>query len=209
MRVTTAAATRKATGQPTSPCPPSGHPRPGLRRPGPCYSPCTPPGSEALAAPACGSTPPAPTAEIAWKDGTGRGATGGSDRGGTGRGATGVAGGADPATGFRSWSTARRWPSAVPALSRPLWAGLVCRLTQALGAPPRATPAIHPRRAAAGVTPPGFREITTGSNGAYTAGPGWDWDTSTGLGVPNGRNSSTMCAPADDRAALVSCRQSL
>ena len=90
----------------------------------PAFRPPTP---RAATAPACGSTPPAPTAEIAWKDGTGRGATCGSDRGGTGRGATGVAGGADPATGFRSWSTARRWPSAVPALSRPLWAGLVCR----------------------------------------------------------------------------------
>jgi kumamolisin len=32
--------------------------------------------------------------------------------------------------------------------------------------------------------PRGFRDITTGSNGAFTAGPGWD--ACTGLGVPDG-----------------------
>jgi kumamolisin len=31
----------------------------------------------------------------------------------------------------------------------------------------------------------GLRDITSGSNGAYTAGPGWD--PVTGLGVPNVR----------------------
>ena len=31
---------------------------------------------------------------------------------------------------------------------------------------------------------PGFRDITSGSNGAYSAGPGWD--ACTGLGSPNG-----------------------
>jgi kumamolisin len=40
----------------------------------------------------------------------------------------------------------------------------------------------------AGVTPgtaaPGFRDITSGNNGAYTAGPGWD--ACSGLGSPDG-----------------------
>jgi kumamolisin len=31
---------------------------------------------------------------------------------------------------------------------------------------------------------PGFRDITSGNNGAYQARPGWD--ACTGLGVPNG-----------------------
>jgi len=32
--------------------------------------------------------------------------------------------------------------------------------------------------------PAGFRDVTSGSNGAYTAGLGWD--ACTGLGVPDG-----------------------
>jgi kumamolisin len=35
-----------------------------------------------------------------------------------------------------------------------------------------------------GAAPPGFRDVTTGSNGAYRAGPGWD--ACTGLGTPDG-----------------------
>ena len=31
---------------------------------------------------------------------------------------------------------------------------------------------------------PGFRDITSGNNGAYTAGPGWD--ACSGLGSPDG-----------------------
>ena len=34
----------------------------------------------------------------------------------------------------------------------------------------------------AGTAAPGFRDITSGSNGAYAAGPGWD--ACTGLGSP-------------------------
>ena len=36
----------------------------------------------------------------------------------------------------------------------------------------------------AGTAAPGFRDITSGSNGAYAAGPGWD--ACTGLGSPEG-----------------------
>jgi hypothetical protein len=36
----------------------------------------------------------------------------------------------------------------------------------------------------AGTAAPGFRDITSGSNGAYSAGPGWD--ACTGLGSPEG-----------------------
>jgi kumamolisin len=35
----------------------------------------------------------------------------------------------------------------------------------------------------------GFRDITTGGNGAYRAGPGWD--ACTGLGVPVGTDLLT------------------
>jgi kumamolisin len=36
----------------------------------------------------------------------------------------------------------------------------------------------------AGTAAAGFRDITSGNNGAYAAGPGWD--ACTGLGVPDG-----------------------
>jgi len=35
-----------------------------------------------------------------------------------------------------------------------------------------------------GVAVPGCRDITSGNNGAYSAGPGWD--ACTGLGSPDG-----------------------
>ncbi len=35
-----------------------------------------------------------------------------------------------------------------------------------------------------GTVMPGFNDITSGSNGAYTAGPGWD--ACSGLGSPDG-----------------------
>jgi kumamolisin len=45
----------------------------------------------------------------------------------------------------------------------------------------------------AGRTAPGFRDITSGSNGAYTAQAGWD--ACTGLGVPDGEALLTRLRP--------------
>jgi kumamolisin len=66
----------------------------------------------------------------------------------------------------------------------PLWAALVCRLVQALGEPLGAPHRTLYGPAGPGVTSPGFRDVTVGSNGAYDAGPGWD--PCTGLGTPDG-----------------------
>ena len=66
----------------------------------------------------------------------------------------------------------------------PLWAALVCRLAQATGRPfGLIQPLLYPG-ASAGTTAAGFRDITSGNNGAYAAGPGWD--ACTGLGSPEG-----------------------
>jgi len=169
LRVTTAAATRKPTAQPTSTSPSSGYPRPGLRRHQPAaqrrrHPPPRSPGKTEPGGPLPASTA-APT----------------RDRlpvpvGGTARAIGGT--------------------SAVA----PLWAGLVCCLTQALDATSgysshRSRRSCR-RRRRTGVPRDHHRQ----QRRAYTAGPGWH--ASTGLGGPNGRNSSTMCAPADDRAAL-------
>ena len=66
----------------------------------------------------------------------------------------------------------------------PLWAALICRLAQAAG---RRLGLVH-TQLYQGVQPgrpqPGFRDITSGNNGAYQAGPGWN--PCTGLGTPNG-----------------------
>ena len=77
---------------------------------------------------------------------------------------------------------------AVAAASRgrlPLWAALVCRLAEGLGRLPGPLGPQLFAGARPGVPTPGLRDITSGTNGAYTAGPGWD--PCTGLGVPDGQ----------------------
>jgi kumamolisin len=67
----------------------------------------------------------------------------------------------------------------------PLWAALACRLSQAVGDKPLGLlqTALY-KAAAAGKATTGFRDITSGNNGSYKAGPGWD--ACTGLGTPQG-----------------------
>jgi kumamolisin len=67
--------------------------------------------------------------------------------------------------------------------SAPMWAGfsaLIAEAREKQGKPPLGFLAPHLYKLPPGA---GFRDITTGSNGAYKAGPGWD--PVTGLGVPN------------------------
>ena len=65
-----------------------------------------------------------------------------------------------------------------------LWAALISRLAQATGTRfGLIQPALY-AGVSAGVNAPGFRDITSGNNGAYSAGPGWD--ACSGLGTPNG-----------------------
>jgi kumamolisin len=144
-----------------------------------------------------------PTAETVW-GGTGPGATGGgvsaafalpayqaragvpgqAETGRPGRGVPDVAAVADPATGYRIRVDGQDIVLGGTSAVAPLWAALICRLTQALGRP---LAPLHPTlygAARPGVSPPGFRDVTSGSNGTYEAGPGWD--PCTGLGTPDG-----------------------
>ncbi|MEO9138139.1 MAG: S53 family peptidase [Jatrophihabitans sp.] len=143
------------------------------------------------------------TSETVWNNGTGSGATGGgvSDAfpvpdwqanagipvrvgGSPGRGVPDVAAVADPQTGYRVLIDGQAAVIGGTSAVAPLWAGIVCRLAQAAGAP---LGLLQPKLYAAatpGASPPGFRDITVGDNGAYSAGPGWD--ACTGLGVPDG-----------------------
>ncbi|MFD9893463.1 protease pro-enzyme activation domain-containing protein [Amycolatopsis sp. NPDC059027] len=103
--------------------------------------------------------------------------------GGTGRGVPDVAGNADPATGYQILVDGKRSVVGGTSAVAPLWAALICRLAQAAN---RGFGLIHTRLyqgVQAGKPQQGFRDITSGGNGAYSAGPGWD--ACTGLGTPD------------------------
>jgi kumamolisin len=142
--------------------------------------------------------------ETVWNDGAGGGATGGgvstafglpswqtnvgvpAGPRGTGRGVPDVSANADPQTGYRVRVDGKDMVIGGTSAVAPLWAALVTRIAQATGHPlGLAQPALYDALTA-GATPDGFRDVTTGSNGAYSAGPGWD--ACTGLGVPDGEN---------------------
>jgi kumamolisin len=142
--------------------------------------------------------------ETVWNDGPGQGATGGgvSDvfplpswqaaagvparaGGGTvGRGVPDVAGNADPATGYQVLVDGQQSVIGGTSAVAPLWAALVARLAEATGARFGLLQTPLYAGVTAGMPVPGFRDITSGSNGAYSAGPGWD--ACTRLGSPDG-----------------------
>lgn len=105
--------------------------------------------------------------------------------GGTGRGVPDVAGNADPATGYQILVDGQRTVAGGTSAVAPLWAALLARLAQGAG---RKLGLVHTQLyqgVRAGTAQAGFRDITTGSNGAYQAAPGWD--ACTGLGTPDGK----------------------
>ncbi len=111
------------------------------------------------------------------------GGSGGSSGSG-GRGVPDVAGNADPTTGYEIYSGGQAQVVGGTSAVAPLWAALISRLAEATG---QRFGLIQPTLYA-GITPgidvPGFHDITSGNNGAYAAGPGWD--ACTGLGSPDG-----------------------
>ncbi|MDA8297798.1 MAG: S53 family peptidase [Actinomycetota bacterium] len=140
------------------------------------------------------------SSEVVWNDGPGLGATGGGvsavfpvpsyqDGAGVppsvnpgahrGRGVPDVAGDADPDTGYRVQVDGEVLPIGGTSAVAPLWAGLIACLNQQLGRP---VGLLQPFLYAKGAS--SLHDITSGSNGAYSAGPGWD--ACTGLGSPDG-----------------------
>jgi kumamolisin len=97
-----------------------------------------------------------------------------------GRGVPDVAGDADPQTGYQTLVDGTRQTVGGTSAVAPLWAGLVALLNQSIGQP---TGYLQPRLYQAS-SAAGFRDITQGNNGAYSAAPGWD--PCTGLGTPHG-----------------------
>lgn len=100
-----------------------------------------------------------------------------------GRGVPDVAAVADPITGVVviHVNGTKLEPIGGTSASAPLWASLIAILNQGLNARCGFINPILYAKAAKGV----LNDITTGNNGAYSAGPGWD--ACTGLGTPNGQ----------------------
>jgi kumamolisin len=138
------------------------------------------------------------TAETVWNGGSSGGATGGgvSDTfplpdwqtsagvPAGGRGVPDVAAVADPNTGYQVLVDGNSVVYGGTSAVAPLWAALVARLAQGSG---RRFGLLNPllyQGVSAGTAATGFRDIVHGSNGAYSAGPGWD--PCTGLGTPDG-----------------------
>lgn len=114
-----------------------------------------------------------------------------------GRGVPDVAAVADPETGVVVMHVDGQQLEAIGGTSAaaPLWASLIARLNQGLGANCGFLNPVLYTKCATGV----LRDITVGNNGAYSAGPGWD--ACTGLGSPDGQRllhalSSSVGMPA-------------
>ncbi|HEY2462275.1 MAG TPA: S53 family peptidase [Candidatus Acidoferrum sp.] len=146
------------------------------------------------------------SSEVVWHDGANDGTGGGVSRafplpayqtnagvppaanpaGAVMRGVPDVAGDAAPSSGYRVLCDGTNFPDASQGLPpvggtsavAPLWAGLVARINQGLAKPAGFLNALLY------ANPGGFRDITSGTNGDYKAGKGWD--ACTGLGTPDG-----------------------
>jgi kumamolisin len=147
------------------------------------------------------------TAEVVWNEtASGEGATGGgvsvefalpawqqavgvpkAPNGQSGRGVPDVAGNADPETGYEVLVDGLAQVIGGTSAVAPLWAALIARCNQQLGA---ALGDAHAAFYQIGTR--GFRDITSGNNGAYAAAAGWD--ACSGLGSPRGTALVTALA---------------
>jgi kumamolisin len=97
-----------------------------------------------------------------------------------GRGVPDVAGDADPESGYNVLVDGQQTVIGGTSAVAPLWAGLLARINQSLGKNVGyLNPLLYTKNVGATL-----HDITAGSNGTYSAGPGWD--ACTGLGTPDG-----------------------
>jgi kumamolisin len=140
------------------------------------------------------------TSETVWNDGAQGGAGGGGfsnqfplpawqasanikPPAGGGRGVPDVSGDADPETGYQVLVDGESLVIGGTSAVAPLWSALIALLNQKLGKP---LGFLQPAIYALPATADAFHDITKGSNGAFSAGPGWD--AASGLGSPSGEN---------------------
>jgi len=138
--------------------------------------------------------------ETVWNDGSGNGASGGGvseifplpayqksanvpvsvNTGFVGRGVPDVAGDADPNTGYQVQVDGQALVVGGTSAVAPLWAALIALLNEQLG---KSVGFLNSSVYGA-LASTAFRDIVSGNNGAYSAGPGWD--ACTGWGSPDG-----------------------
>jgi len=140
------------------------------------------------------------TSETVWNDGAKGGSTGGGfsvqfplpsfqasagvkPPSGGGRGVPDVSGDADPESGYQILVDGKSEVIGGTSAVAPLWSGLIALLNQKLGQP---VGFLLPALYALSSSTKAFHDITQGSNGSFSAGPGWD--ACTGLGSPSGEN---------------------
>ena len=150
--------------------------------------------------------------ETVWNDGTNGGATGGgvssffskpSYQNGlnvpkpkgtantTGRGVPDVAGVADPDTGYMILVDGQEAVVGGTSAVAPLWAGLVAMLNHQRG---KNLGWFHRTIYGTFAQHKVLHDITSGTNGIYKAGPGWD--ACTGYGTPNGQAMLSLLEPS-------------
>ncbi len=138
------------------------------------------------------------SSEVVWNDGTQGGATGGGvsndfplpdwqakagvpkpSNSSGGRGVPDVAGDAAPETGYNILVDGQQEVVGGTSAVAPLWAGLIALINQQRGTPAGfINPALYG-------APTAFHDITSGNNGAFKAGPGWDACTGSRLAERN------------------------
>ena len=106
-----------------------------------------------------------------------------------GRGVPDVSGDADPATGYSVRVDGQAAVVGGTSAVAPLWAALIARINQSLGAP---AGYLNPSLYLPGEEGT-FHDITTGNNGGYSAARGWD--PCTGLGTPDGQRLLASLGP--------------
>jgi kumamolisin len=112
-----------------------------------------------------------------------------------GRGVPDVTGDADPTTGYVTRVDGN--PDVIGGTSAvaPLWAGLIALINQSIGKP---VGFINPLLYQDAATAQDLNDITSGNNGAYSAGPGWD--ACSGLGSPIGRQVAAALGASPEQA---------
>ena len=131
----------------------------------------------------------------AWQNGAGVPPSANSNHN-VGRGVPDVSGDADPTTGYVTLVDGQSGVIGGTSAVAPLWAGLIALINESIGKPAGLiNPLLYQNAGSAG----DFNDVTTGNNGAYSAGPGWD--ACTGLGSPIGAQvAAALGAPAQAQA---------
>jgi kumamolisin len=121
----------------------------------------------------------------------------------TGRGVPDVAGDADPTTGYVTLVDGQSGVIGGTSAVAPLWAALIALVNQSVGKP---AGLVNPQLYANFTTADDFHDITSGNNGAYSAGPGWD--ACSGLGSPIGiQIASVLGAPTSTQAGKAKAKK--